>query len=110
MRLALVIAFGAALYLAQADAQDPQSSTDTNFSDLEVSLDKSFIPGELSMLVTIRPECPFNLSTTTAGVERKISGVLHWRDGKFLLDFTSVEPGWSDTAKGLELKLDKPIA
>jgi len=109
MRLAPVFFFGAALFLAQADAQDQGSLTDTNFFDLEVSLDASFIPGELSMLITVRPEYPFNLSTATAGVERGISGVLHWRHGKVLLDLTAVGPGWSSAAKGLELELDKPI-
>ena len=96
------------MFLAQADAQDQPSSPDTNLFDLEVSLDASFSPREFSMLITIRPECPFNMSTATEGVERSISGVLHWQDGKLLLDLASVEPGWSGTVKGLKLQLDNP--
>src|SRR5579872_3698309 len=109
MRVARLILFGAALFLARAGAQDHPSSADTNLFDLEVSLDASSSPREFSMLIAIRPEYPFDMSTATEGVERKISGMLHWRDGKFLLDLTSVEPGWSSTVKGLELGLDKPV-
>jgi hypothetical protein len=62
------------------------------------------------MLITLQPEYQFKVSTTTEGLERGISGVLHCRQGKFLLDLTIVDSGVSDTIKGLKLELDKPTA
>jgi len=109
MRFALAVALGAALVLAVGHAQGQAASSPvTNSFDLEVTLDSPFSTGEFSMLTTIRADEPFRLSATTEGQQREISGVLHCRHGKFLLDLTVVEPGVSGTSSGLELQLGKP--
>ena len=108
MEIALALMLGAAVGLAPAYAGEQRVSTETNWFDLEVSLDSA--PAEFTMLVTIRPEHSFRLNTTAEGMERGMSGMLHYRHGKFTVDLEVREPGMSDNVTGLELQLGKPTA
>jgi hypothetical protein len=60
------------------------------------------------MLTTIRNDRAFELSGTDGERQNKISGVLHVRDGKFLLDISVAEPGMTDTYNSLPLQIGKP--
>lgn len=108
MRTTLAAILGASVVLITSLAQGRPSSTETKWFDLEVSLDSA--PAEFTMLVTVRPEHSFRLNTTDEGMERGMSGMLHYQHGRFTVDLAVREPGMSDNVTGLELQLGKPIA
>jgi hypothetical protein len=65
---------------------------------------------EFSVRIAICIEESFKLIATTGERQAEISGLLHFRQGKFLLDFTLVEAGIGKmSSSGLILELDKPV-
>jgi hypothetical protein len=109
MRIALsVVLSAAALFLECSALGQPRKSSATNSYDLDVTV--SHIGSrELRMLITIGTEEPFKLSATSGRQQAEITGVLHFKEGKFLLDFTLVDPGGTTAASGYPLELGKLV-
>lgn len=109
MRIASsVVLSSAALFVECYALGQPPSLSGTNSYDLAVTVSHAG-SRELSMLITIGTEEPFKLSATSGRQHAEISGILHLKQGKFLLDFTLIEPGGTSAASGYPLELGKLV-